>query len=86
MKCLISDHAWVRLTPDGMKVYEKYREKLKNNIAVTTGGELPAIEKDRHGFIEFKLSDLMKIFGSHCEIGKPDMFSENEVHFAPPLF
>jgi hypothetical protein len=64
----INDSVWVKLTPEGEKIYADYWHQY-DDVLNRAGYTTPPIKKDKDGWTKFQHWDFMKIFGSHFHMG-----------------
>jgi hypothetical protein len=68
LKHNINDYVFVKLTPEGEKIYEDYWHQY-DDIFTNMGYPTPPIKKDKDGYTKFQNWNFMQIFGSSFRIG-----------------
>jgi hypothetical protein len=80
VKVNINEYVKVKLNPNGIKVLEDERNELNRRIEARGGkGFGPYVPQvDEEGYTKFQLWHLMRIFGSHVDMGFEPVF-ETEI-------
>lgn len=76
-----NDNVRVRLTP-----YAREIERRNHSELVKRGFDLPFVPKatDADGWSTWHLWELMQAFGTHCYMGGPQLFVDNELVLVKP--
>jgi len=75
IKCNINDKVYVRLTDDGINILNELNKRLRESFS-NLQYSLP---KEKDGWYEFSMLELMNIFGVYMYRGNPYLPFETEI-------
>lgn len=80
----LNNRVKVKLTPLGAEIFYHRNDEVRKRASIVVQkalcARMPQIDKD--GFTEFRLWELMELYGEHIGIARPDVFIDNMIYLA----